>query len=125
MVEGGGINISLISPPVIAAVDVRGVGVSLGPPLEVEVEATLHLMDLDHRAATHLGVIVEAILEVSLALPRGIRITRRRKMIKNASEATLWEMKRRSTVGLLHNPRVMLRMLSQKISALCLYLNSL
>ena len=72
MVEGEDIIINLISPPVIAAVDVRGVEASLGPSLEVEVEAT-HLMGLDHLAATHLGVIVEAIPEVPLALPRGIQ----------------------------------------------------
>jgi len=128
MVEEGGINrMSVNPPPMIAAVDVRGVGASLDPPLEVEVGATHHLLDLDHQAATHLGVIVEAIPEVSPARPLGIHTTRRHK-IKNANEATLLtlrEMKRRSTVGPIqtHQSRKVMRMPSQKISAPSLYLN--
>jgi hypothetical protein len=129
MVEEGGINrMSVNPPPMIAAVDVRGVGASLDPPLEVEVGAIPHrMMDLDHQAATHLGVIVEAILEVSPARPLGIHTTRRHK-IKNASEATLLtlrEMKRRSTVGPIqtHQSRKVMLMPSQKISAPSLYLN--
>mmetsp|Transcript_31823 Transcript_31823/g.47969 ORF Transcript_31823/g.47969 Transcript_31823/m.47969 type:complete len:257 (-) Transcript_31823:1387-2157(-) len=129
MVEEGGINrMSVNPPPMIAAVDVRGVGASLDPPLEVEVGATPHrMMDLDHQAATHLGVIVEAILEVSPARPLGIHTIRRHK-IKNANEATLLtlrEMKRRSTVGPIqtHQSRKVMLMPSQKISAPSLYLN--
>ena len=103
------------------------VGASLDPPLEVEVGATHNLLDLDHQAATHLGVIVEAIPEVSPARPLGIHTTRRHK-IKNANEATLLtlrEMKRRSTVGPIqtHQSRKVMRMPSQKISAPSLYLN--
>jgi len=128
MVEEGGINrMSVNPPPMIAAVDVRGVGASLDPPLEVEVGATHHLLDLDHQAATHLGVIVEAIPEVSPARPLGIHTTRRHK-IKNANEATLLtlrEMKRRSTVGPIqtHQSRKVMLTPSQKISAPSLYLN--
>lgn len=122
MVEGGGINTSVNPPPAIAAVDARGVGASLDPPLEVE--ATPHLMDLDHRAVTHLGVTVEAILEVSLA--RFLWIHAQRHQIKSANEATLREMKRRSTVGPIQthqNLKVMLKMHSQKINAPYLYLS--
>mmetsp|Transcript_4659 Transcript_4659/g.7202 ORF Transcript_4659/g.7202 Transcript_4659/m.7202 type:complete len:251 (-) Transcript_4659:1369-2121(-) len=122
-VEGGDIHMSVKSPPVIAAVDVRGVGASPDPPLAVEVEATPHLMDLDHQAVTRLGVIVEAIPGVSLVRPQWIHTTRRHK-IKNANEATQQGMKRRNTVDPLQNPKLMLRMLSQKISALSSYLNS-
>jgi hypothetical protein len=121
MLEGGGIT-SANPLPEIATVDVRGVGASLDPPQEVE--ATPHLIDLDHRTVTRLGVIVEAILEVSLARPPGTRAQKRQ--IKNANVVTLQEMKRRSTVGpiLTHqNPKVMLKMPSRKINAPSLYPN--
>ena len=102
---------------VIAAVDVPEVEAFLD--LLQEVEATPPLMGRIHREVTHREVEVEAILEVSLAHHPGIHAQKR--PIKSANEATLREMRRRSTVGhipiLNPNPKMMLKMmLSRKIS---------
>jgi hypothetical protein len=117
MGEGGEVDIIMsVIMLVIAAVDVLEVEAFLDPPLEVE--ATLPLMGRIHREVTHREVEVEAILEVSLAHHPGIHAQKR--PIKSANEATLREMRRRSTVGhiliLNQNLKVMLKMLSRRIS---------